>query len=139
MLKRYDAFSHFNIEMLEIMWTLYNTIFFKGTLNTLLMENKIKINLEVSERNSHSVAGHYNNGTICILSTIFDNIGSTTKNITQTWRVNGISCFDRLMCVQAVFEHELTHMFQYNFFQEKSEFLKVDKLGMAFAELHSRG
>jgi hypothetical protein len=99
--------------LLEQLFTSYDRHFFNSKLKEMLRNKDISVDFHTSDKMT-STAGvcttlkpgcQY---SITISKPLFEQVFSTDD--VKKIRINGISCKNRLKCLQLTFEHELTHL-----------------------------
>ena len=110
-------FSHFTPKNLEALWDLYDRVFFGGQISKKLRDEGSTLKFQTTS------GGKTKSGGWCQTTkspgrkhchfTISFPVGLYLKLFRsgeKSLSVNGITCWDRLSCLQMVFEHESIHM-----------------------------
>ncbi len=117
---RSSNFQNISTEDLQLLFELYDNVFFDGLIRQSLIDQKLPLQMRLSKRMTnaggkttmlHPYGIHSNRGKsfeIAISSTLL----FESFNRGQPASVVGVDCQDRLSGLQRIFEHELIHLIE---------------------------
>lgn len=108
-------FSSLSTNVLDEIFELYDQVFFGGQIKRKIKSEGHILKLQFTEGSRTKLGGWcktQRSGKVCHYTLSFP-IGLYTRLFTggeKKLTLGGLSCSDRLMCLQMVFEHELVHL-----------------------------
>ncbi|CAH6419910.1 Hypothetical protein HVR_LOCUS984 [uncultured virus] len=95
--------------ILQVMFTLYDDLFFKKQLTEIMARNHIQLNMVYGDKLTKTGGYCDRNGCVFTIKLSSPIILNTFRKGEKFHISNGLQCYDRLACLMNVFEHELIH------------------------------